>query len=81
MNLTVFKDFSAMGPRELSVDGFGVEKKVLEPMPASCGRAMKADSRIQDTLCPTISAGRVAAGRLGAQAGKHSHRRMASRAS
>ena len=70
-----------MGPRELSVDGFGVEKKVLVPMPASWSRAMTADSRIQDTLCPMISAGRVTEGRPGAQAGKDSHRRTASRAS
>lgn len=48
-----------MGPRELSIDGFGVEKKVLMPMPASWSRAMKADSRIQETLCPMMSAGRV----------------------
>ena len=48
-----------MGPRELSVDGFDVEKKVLVLMPASWSRAMKADSRIQDTLRPMISDERV----------------------
>lgn len=68
-----------MVPRELSVDGFGVEKKVLVSMPASWNRAMKADSRIQDTLYPMAE--RVAEGRSGAQAGKGSHRRTASRAS
>jgi hypothetical protein len=66
--------------RELSRDGFGVEKKVLAPMSAPSSRATKVDSRIHDTLRPLLPDGRVACGQSGAQAGMGLHRRTASRA-
>ena len=59
MNFALFKDFPAVRYRELSPDGFGVEKKVLAPMSGAWNRATKTNSQVQGALRLMLPAGRV----------------------